>query len=434
MNAVDEKPVPVVEINDESMSELEDGELEDDSDDEPIKDRRITYGNSSSTKDILSKRAERFGVSSVRRLPEDPDIRKLHISMGVNSKTRTEALHLYGTDSMKTQDIFQYFDDPPASVEWLTNQSCNAVWLNENACAKALLKHSIKIRGQGDAIDSDSEEDSIHAHELRCALPPGGIWRKGQTRSFAPNLLIRYATVADKKELRPFIPESLKMKEKLFPDGGDESIKKLNIPEDESNPWSGLARQWGSFERNSRNKFGVQDARELIKEKELRESLIKKDARDLIKYNRICRLGKGLELESLDEWRKSKRRSPLKRLYHSSSDESSSRKRRRHSPLREENLQIIVENDSYKPKRPIRARSVSSSSESSSSSSGDSSSSSSDDSSSSSSSSDDEAASPPVKAPSLRTPWNKTSNKFKPESSLLIEIDNDHYRKKRMND
>lgn len=69
--------------------------------------------------------------------------------MGVDSDTRKEALHLYGTDSMKTHDVFAYFSDfSPASIEWISDKCCNVVWLEEESCAKALENLSVRIKGQ----------------------------------------------------------------------------------------------------------------------------------------------------------------------------------------------------------------------------------------------------------------------------------------------
>lgn len=69
-------------------------------------------------------------------------------SMGVDKDTRTEVLHLLGTDNMKTLDIFSYFSGySPASIEWISDKSCNVVWLDEEACANAFKKRSVKIKG-----------------------------------------------------------------------------------------------------------------------------------------------------------------------------------------------------------------------------------------------------------------------------------------------
>lgn len=76
--------------------------------------------------------------------------------MGVDKDTRTEAIHLLGTDNMKTIDVFAYFSGySPSSIEWISDQCCNVVWLDEEACAKALKEQSIKIEGlSGGTVNS----------------------------------------------------------------------------------------------------------------------------------------------------------------------------------------------------------------------------------------------------------------------------------------
>ncbi|KAI9522767.1 hypothetical protein NQZ68_033103, partial [Dissostichus eleginoides] len=56
---------------------------------------------------------------------------------------RMEALYVTGVDDMSTQDIFGYFKEyPPAHIEWIDDNSCNVVWLDDNTSIRALVNCS----------------------------------------------------------------------------------------------------------------------------------------------------------------------------------------------------------------------------------------------------------------------------------------------------
>lgn len=53
---------------------------------------------------------------------------------------RTEALHMRGTQSMTTQDVFNYFKDyGPASLEWISDNSCKYLPSNSFHCFTVIL-------------------------------------------------------------------------------------------------------------------------------------------------------------------------------------------------------------------------------------------------------------------------------------------------------
>ncbi|KAK9504001.1 hypothetical protein O3M35_010448 [Rhynocoris fuscipes] len=193
--------------------------------------------------------------------------------MKVDDSTRLEALHLHGTDSMKTEDIFALFSGfNPASVEWLSDKTCNVVWLDKESCANALLNCSTRIRGQyPDESDDSEEEESVSIGDIRCALPPGGIWRRSHATQLAPNLFVRFAKYSDRRGYKQnqFLHNGLPRKNFVFLDEGDEVAKKFRP--DTGNPWSDLAREWSYYEMRSAAKKhddrlpGIKDARELIR-------------------------------------------------------------------------------------------------------------------------------------------------------------------------
>lgn len=256
----------------EAFDELEDGEVEDG---ELVDDGPKDCEDSQSTEsDKLILRARRFGLTGDSTKPNtNPELEIFHKSMGVDKDTRTEALHLLGTDNMKTVDVFAYFSGySPASLEWISDKSCNVVWLDEESCAKALKNRSIKIKGLSEYDNSDDSEESISIEDIRCALPPG-IWRKGHSNSLAPHLFIRYATRYDKKGMKPqnvrFFGNGT-YNRSIFLDEGDEVAKKIR--HETGNPWADLARQWSHFESRAQSAVSMKDAREVLNHRDSKKT------------------------------------------------------------------------------------------------------------------------------------------------------------------
>uniref|UniRef100_A0A1B6MDI3 Nuclear cap-binding protein subunit 3 n=1 Tax=Graphocephala atropunctata TaxID=36148 RepID=A0A1B6MDI3_9HEMI len=248
----------------------------------------------------LNKRAQRFGIeASEAKVLSGKLLKKLYKSMGVKQKDkniRTEALHMRGTQQMTTQDVFSYFKDyGPASLEWITDNSCNVVWLDEVSAARALLGLSVHIAGQTTAADqpttrrqslSDSdvememeedtdnlseESDAVPLADLGVELPPGR-WRRGAPNPLSPLILLRFATTSDRSLPRPgytkfgshqfggyvgLISESRKRRMQntlpapiMFDDVGDEALPKPSVEEtDNANPWGMLAQTWSQFDK-----------------------------------------------------------------------------------------------------------------------------------------------------------------------------------------
>jgi hypothetical protein len=46
-----------------------------------------------------------------------------------SGETRVEAIHIYGTDNMSTDQVMNLFADyVPSHLEWINDSSCNVVW------------------------------------------------------------------------------------------------------------------------------------------------------------------------------------------------------------------------------------------------------------------------------------------------------------------
>ncbi|KAG8325134.1 hypothetical protein J6590_075290 [Homalodisca vitripennis] len=242
----------------------------------------------------LNRRAQRFGIeASDAKVLSGKLLKKLYKSMCVkptDKDIRLEALHMRGTQQMTTQDVFAYFKDyGPASLEWISDNSCNVVWLDEVSAARALLGLSVHISGQpakGDQALSDSdmemetgeetdnlseESDAVPLEDLHVDLPPGR-WRRGAPHPLSLLILLRFATTSDRSLPRPgytkfgshqfggyvgLISESRKRRMQnalpapiLFDDVGDEVLPKPSVEEtDNANPWGNLAKTWSQFDK-----------------------------------------------------------------------------------------------------------------------------------------------------------------------------------------
>lgn len=90
----------------------------------------------------------------------DDELQQLYNSLGISNSDqldiRFEAIHMYGTQEMSTQDVFAYFGKyGPASIEWINDMSCNVVWHDRISAARAFIALSKPVSGK------DKEKQSI---------------------------------------------------------------------------------------------------------------------------------------------------------------------------------------------------------------------------------------------------------------------------------
>jgi len=72
---------------------------------------------------------------------------------------RMDSVHMRGTQDMSTDDVFSYFRHyKPASLEWVSDVSCNLVWLDAVDAARALLGLSRAIAGLSTPRSNKYEE------------------------------------------------------------------------------------------------------------------------------------------------------------------------------------------------------------------------------------------------------------------------------------
>lgn len=249
----------------------------------------------------MSERAKRFGLGSTKNSIANQED-DLYSSMGIiddndNKNMRLNVLHMRGTENMSTKDVFEYFKDyQPASIEWINDVSCNVVWLDKITAARALLGLSKKIEGlsiknagendetdKNDCIEKNKESEdenmpqcddkneqignNITLKTIDFPLPPG-LWRKGNNCTKSKTILLRFATINDKKQQNS---EKLSEYYKKYGNpnfGGMKGIltdkrkrtykeirsKKRNLSDSDDNddnkriknPWGSLSETWGT--------------------------------------------------------------------------------------------------------------------------------------------------------------------------------------------
>jgi hypothetical protein len=73
---------------------------------------------------------------------------------------RPEAVHIFGTDRMSTEDLFGYFMAeglaPPLFVEWVNDSSANVVFSDASAAAAALQQRTVPLLPNAQGVDTTS--------------------------------------------------------------------------------------------------------------------------------------------------------------------------------------------------------------------------------------------------------------------------------------
>ncbi|XP_028396667.1 nuclear cap-binding protein subunit 3-like isoform X2 [Dendronephthya gigantea] len=104
-----------------------------------------------------------------------------------DAKIRSDAILLFGVNEMSTKDVFEYFQGyMPGSIEWIDDISCVVVWEDENSTKRAFANLGTKFTPAEDSRMCEDEQLE-------------NIWRIGVKHPKSKQLLMRYATTADKK-------------------------------------------------------------------------------------------------------------------------------------------------------------------------------------------------------------------------------------------
>jgi hypothetical protein len=155
----------------------------------------------------LQRRMEKF-----KSLEDDePDVSEMNGTMelehhgdrkdvAASVPRRLDTLHLYGTDKLSTEQIFQYFFGYQAKlIEWINDSSCNVIFDDAGAAEKAFLEMS-------------EEMPAFNYLETEEPTNPLFKWRKGKPLN-GQEIIMRYATSED---VRPLLPKPSRYYENIF--------------------------------------------------------------------------------------------------------------------------------------------------------------------------------------------------------------------------
>lgn len=253
----------------------------------------------------LQERAKRFALKPDEiNSFTDQDLQDLYDSLGINptneSEVKFETVHVHGFDEMSAEDIIDYFASyAPEGIEWIDENSCNIVWLDNLSAARGLHFKSKAVKGMParepkeifpkeflDEVEEPDQEtgqsiliknknrevelqneigevlmpvkksypkNSVDISEISIPIPPG-YWRLGSSHLKTKCLLMRYGFITDKL---PFKSEKCSKYYKKLVNPGQRNVisesKKKELRSifernrelnQSKNPWGSLAKNW----------------------------------------------------------------------------------------------------------------------------------------------------------------------------------------------
>lgn len=114
---------------------------------------------------------------------------------------RFDVLHIRGVEELSSNDVYDYFNRTPHMIEWLSNISCNVTFKSVDDALDA-LSHVVKgiVINQNDSVDEESLDfEAITSDKLLIPVPPKYRYVLGKEHPKAKSLIVRFATVNDKK-------------------------------------------------------------------------------------------------------------------------------------------------------------------------------------------------------------------------------------------
>ncbi|CAG7828773.1 unnamed protein product [Allacma fusca] len=190
----------------------------------------------------LNSRAARFGIQTGAQgngrieqpLPSDTDILKLYLTVGlieddggeptlekVGVQFRLDSVLIRGTNHMSTNEIFAYLRDNnqrPLEMEWVNDACCVVIFKDRYEAARAMISMTKPVAieprperketedGGLEAEDDMNQDFDFHAEDtvssryITVPMPPGYTWRFAIPCQQARGILMRYATIQDKKQ------------------------------------------------------------------------------------------------------------------------------------------------------------------------------------------------------------------------------------------
>lgn len=115
---------------------------------------------------------------------------------------RFAVLHVRGVDSLTTDDVYNYFSQTAHSIEWLSKISCNVAFHDWQTCVNAMLNvaNGLVIHKNDMTDDLPSFGLEVYSSDsLEVPVPPNYRYILGNPHPKAKSILIRFATINDKK-------------------------------------------------------------------------------------------------------------------------------------------------------------------------------------------------------------------------------------------
>lgn len=120
-----------------------------------------------------------------------------------SSNWRFDVLHVRGVDLLSSNDVYEYFNQRPASIEWLSKISCNITFQSKEDACETLMDIAQGIIIHKNDIDNDVihnyDLNVFNSDQLEIPVPPNYRYILGNKHENAKAIIIRFATVYDKK-------------------------------------------------------------------------------------------------------------------------------------------------------------------------------------------------------------------------------------------
>nr|XP_027200892.1 uncharacterized protein LOC113794925 [Dermatophagoides pteronyssinus] len=228
---------------------------------------------------------------------------------------RFNVLHVRGLDALTSEDVYEYFQRKPHSIEWLSNISCNVTFgcINEAfesliSIAKAIIIHKNDIEWRDNSLGVKGADNLNLKVELSDSLeipvPPNYRYVMGEKHPKAKTILIRFATINDRKNnqqlpdtanepqqiiaARPSSPTNLSSNVPLrrVKRNTDEQMMDISTPEDiVNNSMESRRRQQQQRRRRSmppiRMRMRADEEEERIRQQRQRQQQLQRSSNDL---------------------------------------------------------------------------------------------------------------------------------------------------------
>ncbi|KAL1494773.1 hypothetical protein ABEB36_010318 [Hypothenemus hampei] len=263
-----------------------------------------SYIFDTNTQEKLQERAKRFALKpeEIHGFSEQ-NLKNLYDSLGVNSTNerdiKFDTVHILGLQDMTPYDIVEYFAGyAPEAIEWIDDNSCSLVFIDDMGAARALhfkskavkgmparestnllpkefldiedepepnTGQSILLRNQNREVELQNEigevilpvkkaylENAVDISEITIPIPPG-YWRLGNPHPKSKCMLVRFGKLSDKlpfkvEKCNKYFNTPLQINKNFISDDRKKGLRSIFERNREfsqgKNPWATLAKNW----------------------------------------------------------------------------------------------------------------------------------------------------------------------------------------------